>query len=133
MTEPAIALPPAPTTPPTAHRPAPLPRPAAPVPAQAHNDEYLLALWLHRRSAATQRAYAADLTAFLAHVGRPLQAVTLGDVQAFQDTLATLAPTTEARRLSGVKSLARAVAASCVAWASAGVSGWRGLALLARP
>ncbi len=78
-------------------------------------------------------AYAADLAAFLAHVARPLQTVTLGDVQAFQNTLATLAPDTEARRLSAVKSLARAAAASCVAWSSAGVSGWRGLALLARP
>ncbi len=107
MTEPPIAPPPALPTPPTAHRPAPLPRPTVPVPvpAQADNDEHLLALWLHGRSAATQRAYAADLAAFLAHVGRPLQAVTLGDVQAFQDTLATLAPATEARRLSAVKSL----------------------------
>jgi len=115
MTEPASALPPALPTPPTAHRPAPLPRPTAPVPGQALSDEHLLALWLHGRSAATQRAYAADLKAFLAHVARPLQAVTLGDVQAFQDTLATLAPATEARRLSAVKSLARAVATSCVA------------------
>jgi site-specific recombinase XerD len=108
MTEPPIALPPAlppPFTPPTALLPAPLPRSTAPVPAQAHSDEHLVALWLHGRSAATQRVYAADLGAFLAHVARPLQAVTLGDVQAFQDTLATLAPATEARRLSAVKSL----------------------------
>jgi len=88
-----------------AHRPALLPRPAAPVSAQAYSDEHLLALWLHGRSTATQRAYAADLRAFLAHVRRPLQAVTLGDVQAFQDTLVTLALATEARRLSAVKSL----------------------------
>ncbi len=133
MTEPPIALLPALPNLPTALLPAPLPRPAASQPAQAHSDEHLLALWLHGRSAATQRAYAADLRAFLAHVARPLQAVTLGDVQAFQDTLATLAPATEARRLSAGKSLARAMATSCVAWASAGVSGWRGLALLARP
>ncbi len=105
MTEPISAPPPALPTPSTAHRPAPLPRPTAPVPAQAHSDEHLLALWLHGRSAATQRAYAADLRAFLAHVACPLQAVTLGDVQAFQDTLARLAPATEARRLSAVKSL----------------------------
>jgi len=105
MTEPPIAPLPALPTPPTAHRPAPLPRPTGPVPAQAHSDEHLLALWLHGRSAATQRAYAAHLGAFLAHVRRPLPAVTLSDVQAFQDTLATLAPATEARRLSAVKSL----------------------------
>src|ERR1700712_4599253 len=105
MTEPPIAPLPALDTPPTALLPAPLPRLPIPVPAQARSDEHLLALWLHGRSAATQRAYAADLRAFLSHVGRPLQAVTLGDVQAFQDTLATLAPATEARRLSAVKSL----------------------------
>ncbi len=105
MTEPPIALLPALDTPPPALLPAPLPRPAASQPAQAHSDEHLLALWLHGRSAATRRAYAADLAAFLAHVARPLPAVTLGDVQAFQDTLAALAPATEARRLSAVKSL----------------------------
>lgn len=87
------------------HRPAPLPRPARPQPAQAGSDEQLVALWLHGRSGGTQRAYAADLRAFLAHVARPLRAATLSDVRAFQDTLARLAPATEARRLSAVKSL----------------------------
>jgi len=85
--------------------PPPLPRPAAVIPAQAHSDEHLVALWLHGRSAATQRAYAADLAAFFAHAQRPMHAVTLGDVQGFQDTLKTLATATEARRLSAVKSL----------------------------
>jgi len=101
MTEPAIALLPALPTPTEPQLPAPLPRP----PAQASSDEQLIALWLHGRSGATRRAYAADLGAFLAHVQRPLQRVMLGDVQAFQDTLARLAPATEARRLSAVKSL----------------------------
>jgi len=85
--------------------PPPLPRPTAVIPAQARSDEHLVALWLHGRSAATQRAYAADLAAFFAHAQRPLHAVTLGDMQAFQDTLKTLATATEARRLSAVKSL----------------------------
>jgi len=85
--------------------PPPLPRPATVVPAQAHSDEHLVAFWLHVRSEATERAYAADLAAFFAHAQRPLHAVTLGDVQGFQDTLKTLATATEARRLSAVKSL----------------------------
>lgn len=108
MAKTSIALPPAlPTLPtaPTALLPAPLPRPTAVAPAQAHSDAHLLALWLHGRSAATRRAYAADLAAFFAHVRRPLHAVTLGDVQVFQDSLASLATATEARRLSAVKSL----------------------------
>ncbi len=92
-----IALPPrdGPTQP-------PLPRPA---PLQAHSDAHLLALWLHGRSRGTQRAYAADLAAFRAHVGCPLPVVTLGAVQGFQDSLAALATATQARRLSAVKSL----------------------------
>ena len=82
-----------------------LPRPPAPVSQQARSDAHLVALWLHGRSRATQRAYAADLAAFFAQAQRPLHAVTLGDMQAFQDTLANLATATQARRLSAVKSL----------------------------
>ncbi len=72
MTEPPITPLPTLPTPGTAHLTAPLPRLAAPVPAQTDNDEHLLALWLHGRSAATQRAYAADLAAFFAQARRPL-------------------------------------------------------------
>jgi len=98
MDTPVIALPPP-------DAPGPLPRLPVLAPQQARSDEHLAALWLHGRSAATQRAYAADLAAFFAHAQRPLHAVTLGDMQAFQDTLKTLATSTEARRLSAVKSL----------------------------
>jgi len=98
MDTPVIALPPP-------DAPGPLPRLPVLAPQQARSDEHLAALWLHGRSAATQRAYAADLAAFFAHAQRPLHAVTLGDMQAFQDTLKTLATATEARRLSAVKSL----------------------------
>ena len=100
MDTPAIALPPP-------DGPGPLPSPPLPAlaPQQARSDEHLVALWLHGRSEATQRAYAADLAAFFAHAQRPLRAVTLGDMQAFQDTLADLASASQARRLSAVKSL----------------------------
>lgn len=74
-------------------------------PAEARSDEHLIALWLHGRSPGTQRAYAADVGAFRTHVARPLPAVTLGDMQGFQDSLAPLATATQARRLSAVKSL----------------------------
>jgi len=62
-------------------------------------------LWLHGRSPGTQRAYAADVLAFRAHVGCTLPQVTLGDLQGFQDSLAPLATATQARKLSAVKSL----------------------------
>ena len=98
MDTPVIALP-------SPDGPGLLPRLPALAPQQARSDEHLVALWLHGRSAGTQRAYSADLAAFLAHAQRPLHAVTLGDMQAFQDTLACLATATQARRLSAVKSL----------------------------
>lgn len=74
-------------------------------PVQANNDETLLALWLHGRSAGTARAYAADVRAFIAHAGKLLCAVTVGDVQAYGDSLAGLATASQARKLSAVKSL----------------------------
>ena len=98
MDTPVIALP-------SPDGPGLLPRLPALAPQQARSDEHLVAPWLHGRSAGTQRAYSADLAAFLAHAQRPLHAVTLGDMQAFQDTLACLATATQARRLSAVKSL----------------------------
>ena len=103
--DPALATFPALPPPDDPALPPPLPRPAAIIPAQARSDEHLVALWLHGRGGATQRAYAADLAAFFGHVQRPLQAVTLGDMQSFQDSLKALATATEARRLSAVKSL----------------------------
>jgi site-specific recombinase XerD len=73
--------------------------------AQAANDAHLVDLWLHGRPKTTRRAYRADVARFLAYVDRPLQAVTLGDVQAFADDLQGLAPASRARVLSSVKSL----------------------------
>ena len=85
--------------------PGPLPSPPLPAPQQARSDEHLVALWLHGRSAGTRRACAADLAAFFAHARRPLPAVTPGDLQAFQDMLASLASATQARRLSASNQL----------------------------
>ena len=76
-----------------------------PAPAQAATDDQVLALWLHGRGPHTARAYRADVAAFGAFVGRPLRSVTLGDVQAYSDALAGLAPATRGRRLAAVKSL----------------------------
>lgn len=70
-------------------------------------DTQLLALWLHGRSPHTQAAYAANVRRFLAFAGKPLAAVTLADLQRFADNLADeqLAPTSQARILSALKSL----------------------------
>jgi integrase/recombinase XerD len=62
-------------------------------------------LWLHGRPTHTQRAYRADVCRFLAFVDVPLAAVTVGDVQAFSNSLASLAPSSRSRKLAAVKSL----------------------------
>ena len=72
---------------------------------QADWDEQLLRLWLHGRSRHTVRAYAADAARFLLYIRKPLRELTLGDLQAFADTLEELAPASRARSLSAVKSL----------------------------
>ncbi len=87
-------------------RPMPIVRDRAVATERARvTDDQLLALWLHGRPKHTLRAYARDAGRFRAFVAKPLQAVTLGDVQAFADTLAGHAPATQGRALSAVKSL----------------------------
>jgi hypothetical protein len=56
--------------------------PVVTAPMQAESDAQLIGLWLHGRSVSTQSAYTGDVQSFLAHVGKPLRAVTLGDLQA---------------------------------------------------
>jgi integrase/recombinase XerD len=68
-------------------------------------DPKLVALWLHGRPAHTQRAYRADVDRFLTFVATTLATVTLGDVQAFADSLMGLAPSSRARTLAAIKSL----------------------------
>ncbi len=74
-------------------------------PRQAETDEQLIRLWLHGRPATTTRAYTADVERFRAFVGNPLMSVTVGDVQAFADSLDGLSDASRARKLSAVKSL----------------------------
>lgn len=70
----------------------------------AATDEQLVAMWLHGRSRHTVRAYRADMARFRAFVGKPLRAVTLGDLQAFADNLPGK-ERTRGRTLAAVKSL----------------------------
>jgi len=72
---------------------------------QASSDEQLLKLWLHGRSPNTQRAYGSDVSRFRSFVGKSLQAVTLAHLQDFADSLRALAPASQCRVLSSVKSL----------------------------
>lgn len=79
---------------------------ASPVaPVHADNDETLVRLWLHGRPETTRSAYSRDAGALLAHVGKPLRSVTLGELQDYAASLAHLAPASQARRLAAAKSL----------------------------
>src|SRR5687768_8927651 len=53
----------------------------------ADNDARLIDLWLHGRSAATQRGYRAEANRFVAHVTTPLHQVTLAALQGYADAL----------------------------------------------
>lgn len=83
-----------------------VPSPPAPaIPVQADGDEQLVALWLGGRPARTRRVYLAAAREFLDRAGKPLRAVTLGDVQDYAAALDGQADATRARKINTVKSL----------------------------
>src|SRR5262245_55734289 len=73
--------------------------------SQASNDAQVVELWLHGRSRHTQRAYRANAGRLFAFIGKPLAHLSLGDLQAFRDSLTGLAPSSQAQALAAVKSL----------------------------
>ncbi len=75
------------------------------VAVSALDDAALISLWLHNRSADTQRAYSADVRRFVARAGKPFSLVTLFDLQQFALSLDTLSPSSSYRTLSAIKSL----------------------------
>lgn len=72
----------------------------------AETDAALIGLWLGRHeSPHTKRNYARQAARFLRHVGRPLEAVRLGDLQAYLATLDGQASATRANATAALKSL----------------------------
>ncbi len=61
-------------------------------------------MWLHGKSVHTQRAYRRAAERFLKVVGKPLSFVTLGDLQAFTDTLTGKA-SSRAQVIASIKAL----------------------------
>ena len=71
-------------------------------------DHEFLGLWLGTRSSAdTRRAYRAEVERFLAFVRKPLDSVTLADVQGYAEKLGqgSLQPASQNRALTAIKSL----------------------------
>lgn len=75
------------------------------MPSQADSDQQLIALWLHGRSAGTITKYNEAIKRLQSFVGKPLNVVTLGDLQAFTDSLNGLSDNTRKRIIASVKSL----------------------------
>ncbi|PYP82687.1 MAG: hypothetical protein DMF61_25835 [Blastocatellia bacterium AA13] len=73
--------------------------------AQADTDAHVVELWLHGRSRHTQRAYRAASERFLEFTAKTLRETTLGDVQAWLDSLCSIADSSRAQALAAVKSL----------------------------
>ncbi len=76
--------------------------------AEVNSINQLIDLWLHGKSAQSQRAYRRDVGYFLTFIEhKDLRQTTLNDVQAFADALAQqgYSTSTQNRRLSAIKSL----------------------------
>jgi site-specific recombinase XerD len=72
---------------------------------QADNDVQVIAMWLHDKARHTQKAYANDIKKFLDFIGKSLNAITIGDIQSFMDSLADYSPASKARMAASIKSL----------------------------
>lgn len=72
---------------------------------QADNDVQVIAMWLHDKARHTQKAYANDIKKFMDFIGKSLNAITIGDVQSFMDSIGDYSPATKARMAASIKSL----------------------------
>ena len=67
--------------------------------------EELVELWLHGRSPNTRNSYQHHVEGFLAHAGKPLERVTLLDLQLWQLSLSGMSPGSQKTALAAIKSL----------------------------
>ncbi len=69
--------------------------------------EGLLNLWLHGKSPHTQRYYRREALKFLSVVNKPIESITLADVQGYATALnqSSLAVSSVARAIAAIKSL----------------------------
>lgn len=75
------------------------------MPAQADTDSQMIALWLHGRPVGTQRQYRDAVGRLLVFTAKPLQTISLKDLQGFVDSLAGLGDNSRKRVVASVKSL----------------------------
>lgn len=65
----------------------------------------LVEMWLHGRSPHTQDSYRRHIRSFLRYINKPLDLVTLADIQGWQLTLNGMAPNSQRTAMAAVKSL----------------------------
>jgi site-specific recombinase XerD len=75
------------------------------MPSQANTDAQMIALWLHGKPATTARTYMDAITRLSLKVAKPLNAITLRDLQDFADSLVGLSDNSRKRIIASVKSL----------------------------
>lgn len=77
------------------------------LPQQAESDQHLIELWVHGRSKNTIRAYRKDAAQFIKALNKPLNKVTLGEIQQYATLLAEsgLALSSVHRAMSAIKSM----------------------------
>ncbi len=75
------------------------------LPRQADTETQVVAMWLHGRPTRTAALYSDAYRRFAAHVGKPLERVTVGDLQSYADSLKGRKPRTVALHVSALKSL----------------------------
>ncbi len=68
-------------------------------------DSSLIEMWLHGLSSDTQRGYRRCVSEFLSWVKKPLHAVTLADLQGWQNTFKCCAPHTQRLKMAAMRSL----------------------------
>lgn len=71
----------------------------------SETTKQLIQLWLHGRSPNTVANYQRHVNSFLAHVDKPIEKVTLMDIQSWQLTLSSVSPASQRNALAVLKSL----------------------------
>lgn len=74
---------------------------------EGNRDTQVIAMFLNnkaRRSQHTARVYASEINRFIDFVNKPIPTVTLDDLQAYAETLEYLAPASQARALTTIRS-----------------------------
>ena len=71
----------------------------------ADTDSALESMWLSGRPDHTKRAYTGDIARFRRFTGKPIRSLTAADIVGYAESLTGLAPSSQHRMLSAVKSL----------------------------